>query len=335
MSASAPAASSVDKSLFVFLDRCHLDIQQKLEQMMALATALEEGELTPALQAQARALTDWFNAEPRQHHLDEEKHVFPSLLASNQEDVLQATHRLIQDHGWLEADWFEIEPALEAAADGNSWFDPNVLRQAVEVFQQLYMSITTVGIIGAGTMGNGIAQACAVSRASTSSWSTSRRPPCKKAWPPWLGQPGPPDQEGKDHRADKDAALACIKGSTSYDDLKAAQLVIEAATENYELKLKILKQVDAIVGPEVIIATNTSSISITKLAAATSRADKLHRHALLQPRADDGAGGDHPRPADQRRHARRRQGHGRGAGQEPHHREERARASWSTASWCR
>lgn len=43
MSASAPAASSVDKSLFVFLDRCHLDIQQKLEQMMALATALEEG----------------------------------------------------------------------------------------------------------------------------------------------------------------------------------------------------------------------------------------------------------------------------------------------------
>ena len=113
MSASAPAASSVDKSLFVFLDRCHLDIQQKLEQMMALATALEEGELTPALQAQARALTDWFNAEPRQHHLDEEKHVFPSLLASNQEDVLQATHRLIQDHGWLEADWFEIEPALE------------------------------------------------------------------------------------------------------------------------------------------------------------------------------------------------------------------------------
>ena len=139
MSASAPAASSVDKSLFVFLDRCHLDIQQKLEQMMALATALEEGELTPALQAQARALTDWFNAEPRQHHLDEEKHVFPSLLASNQEDVLQATHRLIQDHGWLEADWFEIEPALEAAADGNSWFDPNVLRQAVEVFQQLYL----------------------------------------------------------------------------------------------------------------------------------------------------------------------------------------------------
>jgi len=75
--------------------------------------------------------------------------------------------------------------------------------------------------------------------------------------------------------ADKAAALARIKTSTSYDDLKAAQLVIEAATENYELKLKILKQVDGIVGPDVIIASNTSSISITKLAAATSRADKF------------------------------------------------------------
>ncbi|MBP8147526.1 MAG: 3-hydroxybutyryl-CoA dehydrogenase, partial [Acidovorax sp.] len=75
--------------------------------------------------------------------------------------------------------------------------------------------------------------------------------------------------------ADKAAALARIKTSTSYDDLKAAQLVIEAATENYELKLKILKQVDAIVAPEVIVASNTSSISITKLAAATSRADRF------------------------------------------------------------
>ena len=139
MPAAAPASNAVDKSLFVFLDRCHADIQHKLEQMMALAVALDEGGLTPALQAQARELTDWFNAEARQHHLDEEKHVFPALLASNQEEILQVTHRLIQDHGWLEADWYEIEPSLEATADGNVWFDPIVLRQGVEVFQQLYL----------------------------------------------------------------------------------------------------------------------------------------------------------------------------------------------------
>jgi 3-hydroxybutyryl-CoA dehydrogenase len=75
--------------------------------------------------------------------------------------------------------------------------------------------------------------------------------------------------------ADKAAALGRIKGSTSYDDLKGAQLVIEAATENHELKVKILKQLDALLAPNVIIASNTSSISITQLAAATQRADRF------------------------------------------------------------
>ena len=70
-------------------------------------------------------------------------------------------------------------------------------------------------------------------------------------------------KKDKISEADKAAALARIKGSTAYDDLKATDIVIEAATENYELKLKILKQIDALVGPEVIIASNTSSISIT------------------------------------------------------------------------
>ena len=69
--------------------------------------------------------------------------------------------------------------------------------------------------------------------------------------------------------------LALIKGSTTYDDLKSAQLVIEAATENHALKLKILKQIDELLAPEVIIASNTSSISITQLAAATSRPDRF------------------------------------------------------------
>jgi 3-hydroxybutyryl-CoA dehydrogenase len=71
------------------------------------------------------------------------------------------------------------------------------------------------------------------------------------------------------------AALARIHGSTNYDELKAAQLVIEAATENFELKVKILRQVDALLAPEVIIASNTSSISITQLAAVTGRPDRF------------------------------------------------------------
>jgi 3-hydroxybutyryl-CoA dehydrogenase len=135
-------------------------------------------------------------------------------------------------------------------------------------------NIQTVGIIGAGTMGNGIAQACAqaglnvvmvdindvavAKGVATISSSLDRL--IKKE---------------KMTAAAKDEALARIKGSTSYDDLKAAQLVIEAATENQDLKVKILKQIDALVAPEVIIASNTSSISITKLAAVTGRADRF------------------------------------------------------------
>ena len=136
------------------------------------------------------------------------------------------------------------------------------------------MSITTVGIIGAGTMGNGIAQACAVKGIKVVMVDISEAA-VQKGLATVSGSLDRLIKKEKITQADKDAALACIQPSTSYDDLKAAQLVIEAATENYELKLKLLKQVDGIVGPDVIIASNTSSISITKLAAATSRADKF------------------------------------------------------------
>ena len=136
------------------------------------------------------------------------------------------------------------------------------------------MSITTVGIIGAGTMGNGIAQACAVKGIKVVMVDISEAA-VQKGLATVSGSLDRLIKKEKITQADKDAALACIQTSTSYDDLKAAQLVIEAATENYELKLKILKQVDGIVGPDVIIASNTSSISITKLAAATSRDAKF------------------------------------------------------------
>jgi len=70
--------------------------------------------------------------------------------------------------------------------------------------------------------------------------------------------------------AHKDAALALISGTTTYADLAGTDLVIEAATENEGLKLRILKEIDGIVPASTVIATNTSSISITKLAASVS-----------------------------------------------------------------
>ena len=136
------------------------------------------------------------------------------------------------------------------------------------------MSITTVGVVGAGTMGNGIAQACATRgiavvmvdindaavQRGLATVATSLERLLKK---------------DKISAADRDAALARIQGSTSYDALKPAQIVIEAATENQALKVKILQQLDGLLAPEVIIASNTSSISITQLAAATQRPDRF------------------------------------------------------------
>ncbi|WP_310644706.1 3-hydroxybutyryl-CoA dehydrogenase [Limnohabitans sp.] len=136
------------------------------------------------------------------------------------------------------------------------------------------MSIQTVGIIGAGTMGNGIAQACAVSGVNVVMVDISEAAVAKGV----ATISGSLDRLIKKEKItedDKAAALARIKGSTRYDDLKDTQLVIEAATENFELKVKILKQVDALLDASVLIASNTSSISITQLAAVTTRADRF------------------------------------------------------------
>jgi 3-hydroxybutyryl-CoA dehydrogenase len=134
--------------------------------------------------------------------------------------------------------------------------------------------IERVGVIGAGTMGNGIAQVCAmaglqavmvdVTATAVSSGLSSVTGSLDRLL-----------KKEKITAADKDAALERIEGTTDYDALKPCDLIIEAATENENLKVEILKRVDALARPGVILATNTSSISITRLAAATSRADKV------------------------------------------------------------
>ncbi len=136
------------------------------------------------------------------------------------------------------------------------------------------MVIQTVGIIGAGTMGNGIAQTCAVAGFSVVMVDISDAA-VQRGLATVASSLDRLIKKEKITEADKAAALARIQGSTAYEDLNKADFVIEAATENHALKLKILQQVDALLAPEVILASNTSSISITQLAAATSRADRF------------------------------------------------------------
>ena len=136
------------------------------------------------------------------------------------------------------------------------------------------MIIQKVGIIGAGTMGNGIAQACAVVGMPVVMVDISEAAVAKGI----ATVSGSLDRLLKKEKiteADKAAALSKIQGSTRYEDLQDADLVIEAATENQDLKIKILKQLDGLLAPEVIIASNTSSISITQLAAVTTRAERF------------------------------------------------------------
>jgi 3-hydroxybutyryl-CoA dehydrogenase len=135
-------------------------------------------------------------------------------------------------------------------------------------------TIRKVGVVGAGTMGNGIAQACAVAGLEAVMVDVAEAAVLRGL----AAVTGSLDRLLKKEKitaADKDAALKRIHGTTNYDGLKSCDLVIEAATENEELKVKILKQIDALARPEVVLATNTSSISITRLAAVTSRPGKF------------------------------------------------------------
>ncbi|MCK6434572.1 MAG: 3-hydroxybutyryl-CoA dehydrogenase [Burkholderiaceae bacterium] len=136
------------------------------------------------------------------------------------------------------------------------------------------MSIQTVGVVGAGTMGNGIAQACAV-RGIDVVMVDIQDAAVQRGLATIGASLDRLIKKDKMTAAEKDAALARVTGTTDYGALKPAQLVIEAATESEPLKLKILAQLDELLDSATIIATNTSSISITKLAAATKRADRF------------------------------------------------------------
>jgi 3-hydroxybutyryl-CoA dehydrogenase len=136
------------------------------------------------------------------------------------------------------------------------------------------MTIKKVGIIGAGTMGNGIAQTCAMSGFATVMLDINEAA-IQKGLATITNSLDRLIKKEKISEAQKAAALALIKTTTAMADMSGVDIVIEAATENEGLKLKIIKDVERVIGPDAIIASNTSSISITHMAAATARPDKF------------------------------------------------------------
>jgi 3-hydroxybutyryl-CoA dehydrogenase len=140
----------------------------------------------------------------------------------------------------------------------------------------------TIGIIGAGQMGSGIAHVCALAGFDVRMLDANA-----EALPKAIANIDRnierQVQKGKTTAADKAAALKRITTSTDYASLKDCDLVIEAATENEAIKREVFKKLCPALKPEAIIASNTSSISITRLAAATDRPAKFIGMHFMNP----------------------------------------------------
>jgi 3-hydroxybutyryl-CoA dehydrogenase len=136
------------------------------------------------------------------------------------------------------------------------------------------MNLQNIGVIGAGTMGNGIAQICALAGFNVTLLDISETA---------LQNAVATVSKNLDRQIAKQllseeqkaAALDKIQTSTQYATLKSAHLVIEAATENLDLKLRVLQQIAAQVSADCVIASNTSSLSITQLAASVSQPERF------------------------------------------------------------
>ncbi len=144
------------------------------------------------------------------------------------------------------------------------------------------MSIQSIGVIGAGQMGNGIAHVFAQSGFNVVMQDISAEFVSKG-----LATIGKNLQRGVDKgkmtAEEKDAVLARIRTTTSLEDFKDVDFVVEAATEKWEIKQQLFETLDRVCKPGVILASNTSSISITRLAAITKRPEAFIGMHFMNP----------------------------------------------------
>jgi 3-hydroxybutyryl-CoA dehydrogenase len=142
--------------------------------------------------------------------------------------------------------------------------------------------ITRIGVIGAGTMGNGIAQVFAQSGFEVLLWDAipAAVDRAKTTIEKSLGKFV---EKGKLTAADRDATLGRLTSSLTVDIMSSADYVVEAIAEDLHAKTDVFKRLDAITKPDVILASNTSSISITVLGAVTKRPDRVLGMHFMNP----------------------------------------------------
>ena len=138
MNAPTPVPAADPAGVMGLFDNSHQQIAAMLQRLTQLANDLAEQGTTLPLRTEARAVRDWLGREAREHHLDEERHIFPPLLASGDEELMHVTRLLQQDHGWLEENWLSIQPELPAAVEGFTSFNAASLQETSRLFCQLY-----------------------------------------------------------------------------------------------------------------------------------------------------------------------------------------------------
>jgi 3-hydroxybutyryl-CoA dehydrogenase len=144
------------------------------------------------------------------------------------------------------------------------------------------MEIKTLGVVGAGQMGSGIAQVAAASGLSVI-MSDIQEELVQRGLSAVKDSLGRMVKKEKITAADMQTIIGRVKGTTALPDMGKADFVVEAATENETLKLKIFTDLDVLCGPGVILSSNTSSISITKIAGATKRPEKVIGMHFMNP----------------------------------------------------
>jgi 3-hydroxybutyryl-CoA dehydrogenase len=144
------------------------------------------------------------------------------------------------------------------------------------------IEIKTVGVIGAGQMGNGIAHVCSLAGLDVRLNDLSEER-IKAGLATINGNMARQVSRDAITDAERQAALARIQPAPSYDDLASCDLIIEAATENEEVKRRIFQALCPSLKPEAMLATNTSSISITRLASSTDRPERFIGIHFMNP----------------------------------------------------
>jgi 3-hydroxybutyryl-CoA dehydrogenase len=142
--------------------------------------------------------------------------------------------------------------------------------------------IRTVGVIGAGQMGGGIAQVAAASGYTTLLWDVNPHA-LERGHGAIRDRLNQGVDKGKIASDLRDATLTKLSAASSLGDFSRCDLVIEAVVEQFDIKAALFKEVDAVLPPHALIASNTSSISITKMATTTSRPEKFMGVHFMNP----------------------------------------------------